>query len=86
MMRVTIPGSALTVSFHPASLGSGGMAAAVYLSCVIVQISENIKRAAIENLETNQVEMNRVRIVGKIDEAPDFDGIERGFSVTGSCQ
>lgn len=37
MIRVTIPGSARTVSFHPDSLASGGTAGAVYLTSFFTQ-------------------------------------------------
>ena len=42
----------------------------------VVQIRENIERAAIEDLESHQVEMDGMGILGQIDQAPDLDRVE----------
>jgi hypothetical protein len=60
-MRVTMAGSARTVSFHPASLGSGGDGRAKIVQLARGPIGGDVEAAAVENLETNQV-TERIRI------------------------
>ena len=68
MMRVTMPGFARTVSFQPASLAPGGIAAPMKRSLPLASDNRIVEAPAVENLEAHQVQMNRMRIVGEIDQ------------------
>ena len=59
-MRVITPGSARTVSFHPASVGSGGTAGPIKRMVPLSWNSIGVERAAVENLESHQVKMDGV--------------------------
>src|SRR5580704_2733160 len=43
---------------------------------LVVLIGEDIEDAAVEYLETNEVEVHGVKVLGQIDELPDFSGVE----------
>src|SRR5271170_1977241 len=46
------------------------------MDSLIVLIGEDIEDAAVEDLEANEVEMHGMKVLGQIDELPDFSGVE----------
>ena len=50
------------------------------------RINLRFEGPAVEYLESNQMKMDGMRVVGKVEEVPDLDGVEVGFSVTGMFQ
>jgi hypothetical protein len=76
MMRVISAGSARTVSFQPASVGAGGRAGPVKRSAPLDPEVQTRRRAAVEYLEPDQMQMDGVRILRQIDEFPNFGGVE----------
>ena len=79
MMRVTMAGSARTVSFHPIRSGAGGWTGPVIAQRALCLIVEGVEAAAVEDLEADQVEMDGVGVVGEVDELPDLGGVEDGL-------
>ena len=71
MMRVTVGVRAHRI-LPSSSLGSGGMAWPVKRSLSCGHVIEVIEAPPIENLKAHQVQMNRMRVVGQIDELPDL--------------
>ena len=79
MIRVTVFALTRTVSFHPISLASGGVASPTKAKVSGVHEFEPIEAAAIEDLKTNQVQVDWVHVIGEVDELPDLGAIEVRF-------
>src|SRR5580658_11225811 len=73
MMRVTVSGWTAMVSFQPVSPGSGG---ADVVEFSVVEEIIDIEGAAVEQLKTDQVQMDGVQILRGVDQFPNLDGIE----------
>ena len=61
-----------TVSFHPSSLGSGAMAGPGERSAPHPRTRPRVERLAGQDLDVDQVEMDRVRVTGQVDDLPDL--------------
>src|ERR1700722_5982290 len=46
------------------------------MNTLVVLIGKDVEDAAVENLEANEVQVHGVKILGQIDELPDFGGVK----------
>lgn len=75
MILVIVMGSTRTVSFQPRSLAVSSTAGPV--STIFRQlIDRKIEGPAIQNLKADEVQMDRVGIIGEINERPDLGGVQ----------
>ena len=65
---VASPGFIRTVSFQPISLASGGIGAAERSAYRITR-----ECLSLDDLDIDQVEVDRVGVAGEVEELPDFD-------------
>ena len=76
MMRVTILGSARTISFQPASTRRGRDCVADEAELSRGLVGKGVKPSPVQNLKADQMEMDGMRVIRQVDERPDLGGIE----------
>ena len=83
-MRVIMPGSARAVSFQPDSRGSGGTGRTGEADHALGHVLEGVDGAAVKYLESDQVQVDGVRVLGEVDQFPDLRGVQYGLLGYGS--
>ena len=75
MIRVTVPGNIITVSFHPISFASAGTAGPVKLTPPLrVAEAVHLEWLPVDELHVHQVEVYRVNIGCHVVDFPDLGG------------